>query len=282
MFDVLFAWSWGGHGELTTFGAAIAIARLVSTAKPEYLQKLYAFARSLREGIPIKYLPGAKAIEAGISANQQTSITETERELAALLRALPRKVQTEDLHRGNIPYVGQYLQGDSQVRHFMRSDEATSGIVAYTKSRAYIREHLMSAFSELSKAMNNSNHWYSNPLNSFIEGLDDLSAALHTLQDSYAPGHVTRLETVFWITEIHIWDKENRDGDPSRAIPTHEEYDDPQTLKSVPFFKEAQKTTANFIYSIFANLDESQDDFAKVIDPLLESSLSVVLTSKMY
>ena len=219
---------------------------------------------------------GENAIEEGVGANQQVPVTEVERELAGMLRNLPRKVQTEDIHRGNMPYVGQYLQGDSQVRHFMRSDESVNGMDAYVKSRAYIREHLVSAFGEFRQSMGDGS------LTTFIAGLDDLAAALHTLQDSYAPGHVTRMDTTFFILEVHIWDAENRDGDPSRAIPTHEQYDDPRTPKSVPFFEEAKKATANFIYTVLSSLDQSPDDFPRALDPLLDSSLSVVLTSKMF
>ena len=54
----------------------------------------------------------------------------------------PAGCREEDLHRGNIPKVGEWLEKDSQVRHYMRSYQNTTPLEAHKKSKEYIWDHL--------------------------------------------------------------------------------------------------------------------------------------------
>ena len=59
--------------------------------------------------------------------------------LRFLFRGLPGIVQRTDLHVGNIPWgVGEFLDSNGQVRHFMRSTRTTE-TEAYAASMGWIR-----------------------------------------------------------------------------------------------------------------------------------------------
>jgi hypothetical protein len=282
MFNVLLAWTWGGHGELTTIGLAIAIARLTASGHPALLKKLSEFARTARGGLPKRWVPGEKAVEAEVATIEQHPAATAEQDLSVLLAPLPRLVQLEDIHPANLHIIGRFLE-QAQTRHFMRSKRSTPAIVAYNRSRAYIRDHLNEAYSRMREAVNATPHWYSagTPLTTFRQGMSQLAAALHTIQDSYSPAHVERLEGLWFITDIKVYDSENIKGDVAHAIPNHDDYDNPSTPKSLPFYQEAKRTTGDFIDCVLSNLDQSPQEFTRVCGNLLESHFSVVLTSKM-
>jgi hypothetical protein len=165
----------------------------------------------------------------------------------------------------------------------MRSDQSTTGLVAYHKSKAYIRDNLDQAYAKMREATTAAEHWSApnGPLFTFQDGIGKLGAALHTIQDSYAPRHVTRMDTLFWIQKIHIWDKENRDGDPSRALPPHEVFDNPRTPKSIPFLEEAKGASSDFTDCVLSNLDLTPQDYARACNDQIDAHLAVILTANL-
>src|SRR5262249_31073791 len=114
--------------------------------------------------------------------------------LLGLFDDLPRRVQEQDLHLGNfpgigkVPMIGHYLEKDAQVRHYMRSTEATPSREAERKSKGYIGTHLYSAWERMHAAVSVEKHWNNrfNDWRAFDQGTQHLAQALHTIEDSYA------------------------------------------------------------------------------------------------
>jgi len=243
----ILAWSWTGHGALTTAAVSMAISQFVTLGK-SFLEKRFVEIYKVWQGPPGK-------------SSVQDCLTE-------MMAILPEVVQKEDIHPANIPVIGEMLNPASgQVRHFMRSSESVSSLEAYNASKAYIIEHLDGAWSKYREAVNYQDKWY-NVLTSsssiFWEGNYELGKALHTIEDSYAPGHVTRKSGSGFIVQVNIWDDANKNPDPARDWPGHEALDNPNNEKSREFYAMAKNTSAALIVCVLKNLD--QDEVAATKD----------------
>lgn len=243
----ILAWSWTGHGALTTAAVSMAISQFVTLGK-SFLEKRFVEIYKVWQGPPGK--PSA-----------QDCLTE-------MMAILPEVVQKEDIHPANIPVIGEKLNPKSgQVRHFMRSSESVSSLEAYNASKAYIIEHLNGAWTKYREAVNYQDKWYDVLTSSssiFWEGNYELGKALHTIEDSYAPGHVTRKSGSGFIVQVNIWDDANKNPDPARDWPGHEALDNPNNEKSREFYAMAKNTTAALIVCVLKNLD--QDEAASTKD----------------
>jgi hypothetical protein len=195
--------------------------------------------------------------------------------------ALPAIVVTEDVHLGNIPNVGGALEPDSQVRHFMRSATGVSSWEAYLASRAYIWNRLIRSWSyfRYSLSDNTQKVRWSNDFTAppepvcgpcFNVGLHFLGAALHTLQDSYAPGHVQRSGQEV-IEKVHIWDTQNQN--PHDGWDGHHAYDNPSNPTSQPHYYAARIATAEYTFAVLSNLDQDEGTTRTNIANALDSKL---------
>ena len=249
----ILAWSWTGHGALTSAAVTAAIAQFVTLGK-SFLEKRFVEIYKVWQGPPGK-----------------TSAKDCLQEMMAIL---PEVVQNEDIHPANIPVIGEFLNPTTgQVRHFMRSSASVSSLEAYNASKAYIIQHLTGAWSKYREAVNFQDKWY-DVLNSsssiFWEGNYELGKALHTIEDSYAPGHVTRKPGSGFIVQVNIWDNENKNPDPARDWPGHEALDNPNHEKSREFFVKAKEASAALIVSVLANLDQDEPAFTKAVKDSIE------------
>jgi hypothetical protein len=285
-FPILFAWSWGGHGQMTVAAIALAIARLIPLGKVAVMRRLNQFGK-LRAGAdrgsfgstPSKQ--AAARIEADLKGIDGQSPTTMQQNLIHLFEDLPSIVQEQDLHLGNLPYVGEYVgyipiigagQQNAQIRHFMRSHKDTRLDDAFLASRAHIWNQLYYAWYYMRRGVYDKSHWYDfiwdRAISDFDDGIDHLGAALHTIEDSYAPGHVKRNLTSGVIEDIHYWDKENREKDTAHNWPGHEALDDPNTLQSKPFYQLGLGATASLIVAVLANLDQPYAIYKSNCTPL--------------
>ncbi|MBV8969496.1 MAG: hypothetical protein JO331_10620 [Verrucomicrobia bacterium] len=249
----ILAWSWTGHGALTSAAVTAAIAQFVTLGK-SFLEKRFVEIYKVWQGPPGK-----------------TSAKDCLQEMMAIL---PEVVQKEDIHPANIPVIGEFLNPTTgQVRHFMRSSASVSSLEAYNASKAYIIQHLTGAWSKYREAVNFQDKWY-DVLNSsssiFWEGNYELGKALHTIEDSYAPGHVTRKPGSGFIVQVNIWDDENKNPDPARDWPGHEALDNPNHEKSREFFVKAKEASAALIICVLANLDQDEPAFTKAVKDSIE------------
>jgi hypothetical protein len=242
----ILAWSWTGHRALTTAAVSMAISQFVTLGK-SFLEKRFAEIYKVWQGPPGK--PSAQDC------------------LQEMMAILPQVVQEEDIHPANIPVIGETLNPKGgQVRHFMRSSASVSSLEAYNMSKAYIIEHLTGAWSKYREAVYYQDKWYDVLTSSssiFWEGNYELGKALHTIEDSYAPGHVTRKPGSGFIVQVNIWDDENKKPDPARDWPGHEALDNPNNEKSREFFAKAKEASATLIVCVLANLDQAEPAFTK-------------------
>jgi hypothetical protein len=265
-FPILFAWSWAGHGQMTVGAIVIAIARLIPLGKVTVMQRLNQFG-ALQAGFdkntfgstPSK--KSAERIEAVVKGVEHHSLTAMQENLIHLFEDLPSLVQEQDLHIGNIPVIGEHLEKDAQVRHFMRSHETTTVHDAFMESRAYIWRNLYLAWDSMRKGVYDKPHWYdfiyNSAMSDFDKGIHHLAAALHTIEDSYAPGHVQRNSQSGVIEDIHYWDKENKKPDAARDWPGHEALDDPMTPESRIFYQLGREASGSLMLTVLANLDQN-------------------------
>jgi hypothetical protein len=250
----ILAWSWTGHGALTSAAVTAAIAQFVTLGK-SFLEKRFVEIYKIWQGPPGK-----------------TSPQDCLREMMAIL---PEVVQEEDIHPANIPVIGELLNPTTgQVRHFMRSSASVSSLEAYNASKAYIIQHLTSAWRKYREAVYYQDKWY-DVLNSsssiFWEGNYELGKALHTIEDSYAPGHVTRKPGSGFIVRVNIWDDENKNPDPAKDWPGHEALDNPNHEKSREFFVKAKEASASLIVCVLQNLDQAEPAFTKDVKDSVET-----------
>ena len=281
MFIPLFAWSWTGHGDLTTLAMAAAIAQVIKLGKSDLMKRFaryYKNVQSLDEGENISNL------YEDVERDSAPSATQAETALTYMFGALPGIVQRTDLHLGNIPWgVGEFLDGNGQVRHFMRSTEATTQTAAYQASRGWIKNHLAESFGKMKSALYTNYKMY-NILSSngddFNKGLTALGEALHTVEDSYAPGHVGRDASLHsLITQIHYWDNDNKTAHGD--WPGHEALDDPKTPMSVPYYKSAQSTTTEIIVCLLANLESDAATFGADLNRKLDGRFQAAFGARV-
>lgn len=258
----ILAWSWTGHGALTSTAVAAAISQFIALGK-SFLEKRFLEIYKVWQGPP------------GKSSVQDC--------LQELMANLPEAVQEEDIHPANIiPWIADHIPfcppinpnpTSGQVRHFMRSSESLSSLDAYHASKAYIRQHLSGAWSKYREAIYYQDKWYDVLTTSstiFGEGNYELAKALHTIEDSYAPGHVTRKPGSGFIVRVNIWDDENKQPDPARDWPGHEALDNPNHEKSREFYAMAKGATATLIVCVLRNLDQDEAAFTKDLGDTIE------------
>ena len=143
MLPILFAWSWGGHGQITCAAIAYAVARLYPSGRSYVMQRLNQFAAL--QGPDRKT---QEQIEAVVKRVENHSPTAMQANLIRLFDDLPSRVQWVDIHPGNIsnidaipilgPLIGPCITHDAQVHHFMRSSITTTQREAFLNSRKHI------------------------------------------------------------------------------------------------------------------------------------------------
>ena len=281
------AWSCFGHGQLTEMGLAFAISQFMNLRKLFVLKRLRQFEK-VQSAIETAALgspgfpPTEKEVNKFLEEQEKRSPTDTAQSLVRLFSELPTWVQEEDIHRGNIPKIGESLEKDSQVRHFMRSYRNTTAAEAYKKSREYIWDHLFWAWSGMRKGVYHQPRWYDflndSSLDDFDSGVKHLAKALHTIEDSYAPGHTGRASGTGIIKDIYYW-PDTKNGDKSKGIPSHEELDNPGNGMSKEFYAMARQATGSFILCVLNNLDQDQNVFVKDCGGKLNTHLNAQLSS---
>jgi hypothetical protein len=291
LFPPLFAWSAEGHAALTSLAFTGALARLITHKNGYLFQQIHRhYAALVTYGVyspfVVLYHAAGKAacrlITEHVDPNLKTADLDGsnfrrdmnanpvvrghyDREVAYLFEDLPEIVVDEDVHPGNIPGIGEKLQHDSQVRHFMRSRPDVSPWKAYLDARTHVWAKMYDSWSDFKGALH-ERHGFWGELEDiaggvvgargllFRSGLEKLGAALHTLEDSYAPGHVQRGDDGV-IEDVHIWDDENRNRDDSKKWEGHHAYDEPDNPKSNRFYLMAQDGVAEVIFTVLSTLD---------------------------
>jgi hypothetical protein len=314
LFTPLFAWSSHGHAELTSLGLAVAIAKLVASGKTYFLRQLSKYRvkigsyGSAEEGMAISEGAGEAGGQYIIQHTEDPALVPDDLDRGAVRRALnlegvalsdadveiffaplPGIVVFEDIHLGNIPNHGEQLERDSQVRHFMRSRPDVTSEEAYRKSRDYIFNHLIGAWSCFRGALADPHGFWENVGSIFEassgtrafffrDGLKHLGAALHTLEDSYAPGHVRRSSAEI-IERVNIWDAENQNADPARNWDGHHAYDDPSNPTSQPHYYAARAAVGAVIFEVLVNVDQDEGTARQAIGNALDARLIAVCTA---
>lgn len=266
-FSLFLAWSWFGHGQLTQIALAYGISQFVALRKIFVLKRLRQF-EAVQSAIETDVLgsPGFPPTETEVNKFleelERHPPSDVEKQLSRLLSALPSWVQEEDIHRGNIPGIGESLEKDSQVRHYMRSYRSTTALEAHQKSRLYIWDHLYWAWSGMRKAVYHQAKWYDfindSTMDDFDGGVKHLAKALHTIEDSYAPGHTKRTPGVGTITDIYYW-PDTEAGDKDKGIPSHAELDNPGNPRSMEYYAMAKTAAGAFILCVLRNLDQDEN-----------------------
>jgi hypothetical protein len=269
MIEPLFAWSWHGHGRLTALALAAAITQVARLGKSDLWKRLLRLYASYITQMRQERGGQKHGLYKDVGTDPEPSSGQVETALGTLLAGLPGMVQRADLHPGNIPWgVGEFLDSNGQVRHFMRSTQQTTEAVAYANSMGWIRSHLTLSWEKFKSALYTDygflNFFSSNFLD-FLGGLSALAEGLHTVEDSYAPGHAGRLPSLHSvITTIHYWDAENKTAHGD--WPGHEALDNPDNSISAPFFNSAGETTTELIVCILANLDGDHAAFNAALE----------------
>jgi hypothetical protein len=264
MIEPLFAWSWDGHGRLTAMALAAAITQVARLGKSDLWKRLLRLYTNYITQMREEWGGKQSGLYQDLGKDPEPTSAQVEAALGTLLAGLPGKVQRADLHMGNIPWgVGEFLDSNGQVRHFMRSTPQTTEAVAYASSMGWIRNHLTHSWEKLKSALYTDYGLFavfSSNFGDFLDGLSALAEGLHTVEDSYAPGHVGRLPGLHSvITTIHYWDTEYKT--PHGDWPGHEALDNPDNPISAPFFKSAVETTTELIVCILVNLDGDHTAF---------------------
>jgi len=278
MFPVLFAWSWDGHGQLTCAALAFAIARLVPMGKTYVMKRLNEFA-ALQTAIETAalgsggYRPSEEQVTRVLQKVEGQAPNVMQQNLIRLFDNLPSLGQEEDIHIGNIPnigklpLVGKSIEKDSQVRHFMRSTEQTTRREAYMKSREFIWDQLYYCWYDMKEGVYHKHKWYDfiydSSLSDFDDGVSHMARALHTIEDSFAPGHVQRRSDSGVIEDIHCWNDENKQADPAKGWPGHKALDNPTTPQSRIFFEMARIASGSLINCILTNLDQTEVTYVR-------------------
>jgi hypothetical protein len=284
-YNFFLAWSWFGHGQLTEMALAYGISQFAILRKLFVLKRLRQF-EAVQSAIEEEALgqpgfpPTEKEVKKFLEDQVKRPSTSAEQSLVRLFSELPSWVQEEDIHRGNIPKIGEWMEQDSQVRHYMRSYRTTTSAEAHQKSREYIWDHLYWAWSGMRKGVYHQPKWYDfindSSLADFDAGVKHLAQALHTIEDSYAPCHTKRASGTGIITDIFYW-PDTKDGNKSRGIPSHEDLDDPGNAQSKEFYAMAKNASGVFILCVLRNLDQDQNVYLKDCGDILNTYLNARL-----
>ena len=301
----LFAWSSTGHLTITQAAVLLAIGAIKAVSRPGLMQKLgkmYDKLSSFQEGIistPLNAVGNAikgtfgsdlAAVTSGDAADfgRTTakdassrwkeiglgwSAKSDEDKLRYLMYPLPYQVVKVDLHAGNMPKVGEKLDKQGQVRHFMRSTESVSAKEAFDASMKWVKEHATTAYTKIKAGVEKAGDridLLNSAVSSYQSGLSKLADAVHTLEDSFAQGHVRRQGgNTNIIREVNRWDEANKEGDPATGKLGHHDFDDPNNPANKQFVQAATDTTTELIACVFTNLDQPDDVFAAALTQLL-------------
>jgi hypothetical protein len=196
----------------------------------------------------------------------------------------------EDIHLRNIPHITEVpiigpfidISHQGQVRHHMRSHISVPSRAAHFASSGYIWDHLFRAWFMMNKAVNTEEETllqevpifgvlFGHPKIDFNNGILYLAQALHPVEDSFAPGHVTRMEAnPGCILEVHPWDADNM---TAHYLPDgsywegHGAYDNPWGSRgeiSRKWFWKGVYATTEILLSLFETMDQNQDVFVQV------------------
>jgi hypothetical protein len=282
MIDTLIAWSWDGHGRLTTLALAAAINQLLVLGKSDLLKRIYRLFQASINVLVQEYGSSGSHLYKGLDDAPVPSTDQCRGALNSLFVSLPLKVQETDLHLGNIPWgIGEFLDSNGQVRHFMRSTAGTAATDAFANSMGWIRTHLTAARKQFEDALYKDYgiFTFSSNIDDFYDGVKSLAEGLHTVEDSYAPGHVRRSPSLHnIIQDIYYWDKANKE--PHGDWPGHEALDNPDHPMSIPFFQSAQTTTTELIVCILSSLDDANErNFASGLEKKLNLRFMLALGS---
>jgi hypothetical protein len=238
----ILAFNSDGHRWLTSLSLSYAISRFLDSASTFVLKRLGYFAT------------GSETIAS--RAN-----------IWSLFQRLPEMVVAEDYHIGNLPKVGAWFDPNGQVRHYMRSLPTTTPQQANEASRKYIWQNLLRSWNSMHSAVVAHGFWSElRSYTDFMGGVGDLGSALHTIEDSYAPGHVTREVGVGTMRCIHAWDDDNKT--PHGDWKGHAAYDDPwHDQTSAYFFYKGRDAAGELILSILENLDKDQAQYLTSCTP---------------
>jgi hypothetical protein len=242
----ILAFNSDGHRWLTSLALSYAISRFVPVASTLVLKRLGYFAT-------------------GFEA------TASQTEISRLFERVPGMVVFEDFHIGNLPKVGPCFDPNGQVRHYMRSLPTTTPQQAHEASRKYIWHYLYRCWRSMHFAVTAKENTFWQQMTSlsypdFMSGVGDLATALHTIEDSYAPGHVTREVGVCTMRCIHAWDDDNKTAHGDWK--GHAAYDDPWHNEiSAYFFYKGRDAAGELILTIFENLDKDQAQYVASCTP---------------
>jgi hypothetical protein len=282
MIDTVLAWSWDGHGRITALALAAAINQLILLGKSDLMKRIYRLFQQSINVLVQEYGSSGSHLYKDLEKVPVPSADQSRNALNRLMVALPGKVQETDIHLGNIPWgIGEFLDSNGQVRHFMRSTAGTAASVAFVNSMGWIRNHLTDARRQFEDALYKDYGIFtlSSNLEDFYDGVTNLAEGLHTVEDSYAPGHVQRSPSLHnIIQDIHYWDKENKEAHGD--WPGHEALDNPDNPKSRDFFESAKTTTTELIVCVFASLDDPNErNFASSLQKKLNMRFMLALGS---
>jgi hypothetical protein len=283
-FTTLWAFSSDGHYQLTCMGVALAVARLLLQGKTGLVTQLGELYQSAKKSLEAESSWKQIAMEPIKKAyrDEMDSLPDNAETALHLFFDMPDRVVSEDVHTGNIVgYVagagaGEASERDNQVRHFMRSRPEVSSDQAYNASVKYIRDNLTSAWNSFNKAMGErDNHpFFTDPVGVDTDSfLFYLAKALHTVEDSYAPGHVTRNAHEL-IEEVHIWDDANKKPDPDNDWPGHTALDDPAHPKSASHFRAGKYAVQDAILCIATNLNQTDATFQAALNGVIAKHFS--------
>ena len=267
---MLLAWSWDGHGSLTATAVASAVAYFVRVARPELLSRFDLLRISMAAG-------RRENAFKNLATAPKPSVPHLTNVMTALFKPLPTIVQNTDIHVGNIPFfgLGEFLDSAGQVRHFMRSTPGTSERQAYTAAVGWIRSHMTESWADMHRALYTNYTFGAFDLFSagnggdFRDGLTALGEALHTVEDSYAPGHVARLAGQPGnIMRIYYWDDANKNPGPN--WPGHSALDNPTTAQSKVFYAAAGVTANELLIQFLLSLDGTPAAYAAGLQKLID------------
>jgi hypothetical protein len=252
----LIAWAWCGHISLTTWGLSFAISHFVSLASPTVASWFRRYTKD-------DFAP---------SSNQLACEIETS------FKSLPFQVAAQDLHPGNLPYLGEFLQKDSQVRHFMRNHKDTSVQSAFNSSYDYVLENLKEAGVLMASSVApTQREGIDRSRQRFREGISHLARALHPIEDSYAPAHTSRNRKTGEIDFIFYWgDKSELKSHGLNA--THGQLDDPKYPYAQQYFDAARDSTGEIIFILLQDLDKDEESLLNDLHRYMSKNFRLVNT----
>ena len=265
------AWICSAHAELTATGLAWAISQLVLLRKMFVLKRLsqfHAFKNCRTD--ENWFFNESWSNEAYLKKLETRSTASLEKDANSLFKHLSGPVQKEDMHFGNLPTIGEYLEKDSQVRHYMRSHKSTTSSEAHRKSKKYIWEYLCSSWSSMQQAVYRPyNELNQQVILDFSVGVSDFAKALHTIEDSYSPAHVMRLKKLGTIQHVWYWGN-TKNSNEQNKWPGHAALDDPYKPLRDPndsrpqdFFEMGKEVTKRFILCVLTHLDRDKETYAR-------------------